>query len=70
VLLTLSVNPAGAVIVPPGAKSATQFVQVIVVLGGTVWSGGVLIWAAAGGAAMVANSGTITAAQTAKLARQ
>jgi len=76
VLVTLSVKGPGAVvIVPPGGpsvSSATQSVQVIMVLGGTVTDcpGPATIWAAAGGAAMVANSGTITAAQTAKLARQ
>src|SRR5262249_34636753 len=69
VLLTLSVKgPAGAVIVPPGAKSATQFVQVIVSPAGTVTDcpGPAVICAAAGGAAMVANSGTIRTAQTAE----
>src|SRR5262249_58947987 len=72
VLLTLSVKgPAGAVIVPPGAKSATQFVQVIVSPAGTVTDcpGPAVICAAAGGAAIVANSGTIRTAQTAQAGR-
>jgi hypothetical protein len=62
-------------IVPPGGpcvRSATQFVQVIVVLGGTVTDcpGPAMICAAAGGAAVVANNGTIRAAQTAEAGRR
>ena len=54
--------PGGA---GPGTLSATQSAQVIVVLGGTVTDVpvGAVICAAAGGAAMVANSGTIRAAR-------
>src|SRR6516225_16174 len=72
-LPTFSVKevPTGAVIVPPGALSATQFVQVIVSPAGTVTDcpGPAVICAAAGGAAIVANSGTIRTAQTAQAAR-
>src|SRR5262245_46398829 len=72
-LKTLSVKevPTGAVIVPPGALSATQFVQVIVspASTGTLCPGPAVICAAAGGAAMSANGGTIRAAQTAQAAR-
>ena len=76
VLVTLSVKGPSAMIVPggagPGTLSATQSAQVIVVLGGTVTDVpvGAVICAAAGGAAMVANSGTIRAAQTAEAGRQ
>ena len=60
---------------PPGGpcvRSATQSVQVIVVLGSTVTDcpGAAMICAAAGSAVMVANSGTIRAAQTAEAGRQ
>jgi hypothetical protein len=64
-------------IVPPGGpcvRSATQSVQVIVSPAGTitVCPGGAVIGfcAATGGAAMVANSGTIRTAQTAEAVRQ
>src|SRR6516164_3143142 len=81
VLVTLSVKGnagtlAPALIVPPGGpsvSSATQSVQVITVPGGTVTGGPpgpAVICAAAGGAAMVAKSGTIRTAQTAEAVRQ
>src|SRR6516164_11419022 len=88
VLVTLSVKGnagtlAPALIVPPGGpsvSSATQSVQVIVVLGTTVTdvpagavTGGTgpgpTVWAAEGCASMVANGRTITAAQTIQAAR-
>src|SRR5262249_2848178 len=73
--LAFSVNGPGAVIVPPGGpggRSVTQVMQVLVAPAGSVADcpGPAVICAAAGGAAMVANSGTIRAAQTAEAGRQ